>query len=76
MNVPTYLKVDMQDYDLEVLSGGAATLEHVRALEAEASVLPIYAHLPSYMEALRTLDDRGFDLSGLFPVSHDSRSRL
>ena len=32
--------------------------------------------MPTYMETIRYLGERGFDLSGLYPVARDSSLRL
>ena len=46
------------------------------ALQTEASVIGIYKGMPTYMEMIRYLGERGFDLSGLYPVARDSSLRL
>jgi hypothetical protein len=32
--------------------------------------------MPQYMDIIRYLDQRGFDITGLYPVSRDSALRL
>lgn len=71
-----YLKLDTQGFDLEVLDGGRDSLPDVRALQTEASVIGIYKGMPGYMDTLRYLGDRGFDVTGFYPVSRDSSLRL
>jgi len=71
-----YLKLDTQGYDLEVLQGGRESLPDVRGLQSEASVIGIYKGMPGYMDTLRYLDERGFDVTGFYPVSRDSSLRL
>jgi FkbM family methyltransferase len=71
-----YLKLDTQGFDLEVLQGAQDSLPAVRALQTEASVIGIYKGMPSYMDAIRYLDERGFDITGFYPVSRDSSLRL
>ncbi len=73
---PTFLKIDTQGYDLEVLKGGEKTLEAVRAVQFEASVRPIYEGMPNYREVLDYLISRGFALSAMFPINHDQSRRL
>ncbi len=73
---PTFLKVDTQGYDLEVLKGAEKTLEAVRAVQFEASVRPIYEGMPNYKEVLDYLISRGFALSAMFPINHDQSQRL
>jgi FkbM family methyltransferase len=72
----TYLKLDTQGFDLEVAKGGSETLTRVAALQCEASVVPIYQGMPSYKEAIEFFENRGFTLSGMFPVTLDADLRL
>jgi len=71
-----YLKIDTQGFDIEVLRGAVETLSCVRALQTEASVRGIYKGMPGYTDIIRYLDERGFDITGLYPVSRDSALRL
>lgn len=69
----TFLKVDTQGFDVEVLKGGSASLEHVLALVTEVPINPIYEGMPTMREVFALLDDLGFQLSGLYPVTRDKR---
>jgi hypothetical protein len=71
-----YLKLDTQGFDVEVLQGAGHRLADVRALQTEASVIGIYKGMPGYMDTIRYLDARGFDITGFYPVSRDSSLRL
>ncbi len=71
-----YLKLDTQGFDLEVLKGGVKSVPDVCALQTEASIRPIYESMPNYVESLEYLSRIGFDVSGMFPVTHDSALRL
>lgn len=71
-----YLKLDTQGYDLEVLRGAGESLQAVRALQTEASVLGIYKGMPGYLDTLRRLDELGFDITGMYAVSRDTALRL
>jgi FkbM family methyltransferase len=71
-----YLKLDTQGFDMEVLEGGRTTLSGIRALQTEASVIGIYKGMPGYMDTIRYLDERGFDVTGFYPVSRDRSLRL
>ncbi|SKA37901.1 methyltransferase, FkbM family [Enhydrobacter aerosaccus] len=71
-----YLKLDTQGFDIEVLQGAGDSLPLVRALQTEASVIGIYKGMPGYMDTIRYLNERGFDITGLYPVSRDSALRL
>ena len=71
----TFLKLDTQGFDLEVLHGAGGVLRHVAALVTELPVVPIYEGMPSLVDALGHLQDLGFEITGMFPVTRD-RDRL
>ena len=39
-------------------------------------MIGIYKGMPQYMDIIRYLEERGFDITGLYPVSRDSALRL
>jgi FkbM family methyltransferase len=71
-----FLKIDTQGYDLEVLGGADRSLSEISAVQTELSCLRLYKEMPGYIEVLDALDKRGFQLSGLFPVSQDTLFRI
>lgn len=71
-----YLKLDTQGFDLEVLKGARDSLNEFRALQTEASIKPLYQEMPDYRDVIEYLAVAGFELSGMFPVSHDKALRL
>jgi len=71
-----YLKLDTQGFDLEVLKGASHSLREFRALQTEASIKPLYQGMPDYRDVIEYLARAGFELSGMFPVSHDDDLRL
>jgi FkbM family methyltransferase len=71
-----YLKLDTQGFDIEVLEGARQSLPGIPALQSEASVIGIYKGMPGYVETIRYLGDKGFDITGLYPVSRDRSMRL
>jgi hypothetical protein len=71
-----YLKLDTQGFDIEVLEGSRQSLSAIPALQSEASVIGIYKGMPGYVETIRYLGDKGFDITGLYPVSRDRSLRL
>lgn len=72
----TYLKLDTQGFDLEVLAGGEASLPGIAGLQTEASIISIYQGMPDYVQTIRVLNEHGFDISGLYPISRDPSLRL
>lgn len=66
------LKMDTQGFDLQVFEGAGQMIPHLCCMLSELSLLPIYAGMPHYLEALRIYEDAGFAITGLFPISRDS----
>lgn len=58
--VPTYLKIDVQGYEPQVLRGAAALLDHVIAVELEMSLVPLYEGQDLAGDLCAMLRDRGF----------------
>jgi FkbM family methyltransferase len=71
-----YLKLDTQGFDIEVLHGSGESLRKLMALQTEASVIGLYKGMPSYAETIHYLGDRGFEITGFYPVSRDASLRL
>jgi len=71
------LKMDTQGYDLVVLEGAGSRLQDILALQTELSVQPLYDGMSTdFTAALAALRKRGFELSGLYPISWDPRDGL
>jgi FkbM family methyltransferase len=64
----TFVKVDTQGFDLEVLSGAGDLLEQFPAVLMEVAVQPLYAGAPVVSEVFRAMDANGFELTGAFPI--------
>lgn len=71
-----FLKCDTQGFDLKVIAGAAACLSSIMALQIELSIKPIYAGAPAYATVLQHMTDRGFDITGIYPVRRDELSRI
>jgi FkbM family methyltransferase len=71
----TFLKMDTQGFDLEVVRGGSRTLGEIPVLQSEVSVRPIYAGMPDLTTSLRTFEALGFGISDIFIVSEDPMLR-
>lgn len=71
-----YLKLDTQGYDIEVLRGGAQSLNKMLGMQTEASVIGIYEGMPNYKTTIDRAEDLGFELTGFYTVSRDSSLRL
>jgi FkbM family methyltransferase len=64
-----FLKMDTQGYDTQVIAGAGAVLDHVRLLQSEISVEPLYDGMTHYTDALRGYEELGFRLMDLFVVN-------
>jgi FkbM family methyltransferase len=71
-----FLKLDTQGYDLRVIEGAGAKLAQIQALQTEVVVKSIYQGMVDYLEALKILQNNGFELTGMFPVTRDDRDQL
>jgi len=62
-----FLKLDVQGYELSALRGAEDTLDAVRVIEAELSLVELYAGQPLLPEVFEFLRGHGFDCIGLDP---------
>jgi len=68
MRAPTFLKLDVQGYEFEVLNGAKKTLPEVAAILAEVNLLDIHKGVHLLDELIIFLRERGFlpyDICGL-----------
>ena len=63
----TFLKADVQGYELEVLDSATGILPSVVGLQLEISLVPLYEGAPSFIDVLERTRNLGFDLVGLEP---------
>lgn len=70
------LKVDTQGFDREVFAGAQSIIEKACVIVTEASFIPLYAGASSFTDVMREFEEKGFSLSGLFPVSRDKKARI
>ncbi len=73
-NKKIFLKLDTQGYDTKVLNGATKVLNFVTILQTEISCKAIYQDTPSHYETLKKLSDLNFNITGVFPLSHDDQS--
>ncbi|HEY3335705.1 MAG TPA: FkbM family methyltransferase [Candidatus Limnocylindrales bacterium] len=72
----TYLKMDTQGFDLEVVAGASGCLASVVGLQSELSVQALYEGMPPWLEALGEFERLGFKPTGFYPVGRDTALRL
>ena len=66
-----FLKLDTQGFDLAVFEGLGERAGDIAALQSELALLNIYEGMPRMPEALQIYEAKGFEVSGLFPVSRE-----
>lgn len=71
----TYLKIDTQGFDLEVIKGAAGILAQVPAMQTEISIKPIYADSPTMEQSIAAMKAHGFTIADMFLVSTDGEHR-
>ncbi|MGH8748077.1 MAG: FkbM family methyltransferase [Burkholderiales bacterium] len=71
-----FLKCDTQGFDLKVLEGFGRKLDQVVGVQVEASFIPIYEKMPDWSELAAYLIERGFSVSGFYPVSRSDDLKI
>jgi FkbM family methyltransferase len=71
-----YLKLDAQGFDLEIMYGAPTSLQWLPALQCELEMLKVYEDAPDYVRVIEFLRERGFAISGLFPIWCDRSFRV
>jgi len=64
---PAWLKLDVQGYELHVLTGAEATLPRIAALEVEVSLVELYRGQALFDEMLGFIRDAGFRTADVSP---------
>lgn len=72
----SFLKLDTQGFDLEVIEGAGSFLERVALLQTEVSVLPMYEGAPTLCDVLPRLHELGFTPTAFVPVFRDEQARM
>jgi len=63
----TFIKVDVQGFELHVLLGGAGMLARSTLVQIEMSLFPVYESAPTYRDILEHMERQGFGLVGIEP---------
>lgn len=58
-----YLKIDTQGYEMEVLRGSENSLNKIRAVQAEISLIHTYIGQPDWVDVILWMRNRKFELS-------------
>ena len=66
-NDKVFLKIDTQGYEKEVLDGAKNCIEHIKGIELELAIVPLYESQQLYQYFFKFLNDNGFNLWSLKP---------
>jgi FkbM family methyltransferase len=66
LQAPVLCKIDVQGYELEVIRGMGAMLQHIQWIILEASWQELYIGQPLFDDALREMHQRGFRLRRIY----------
>lgn len=69
-----FLKIDVQGYELPVLSGASGLLDRIEGLQLELSLHPLYQGEPSWRAAVDAVEALGYLLHDLNPCFSDDRT--
>jgi FkbM family methyltransferase len=70
----TFLKLDTQGYDLKVLEGAGSDVDKFKGLAVELSFKSLYEGAPRYLEVLNFIEDKGYRITGLYPIGRDENT--
>lgn len=70
----TFLKVDTQGYEWQVLQGGISTLPNLKGILLELSTVPLYESQVLYLQMINFLEGEGFRLFHLSPNFADEKT--
>jgi len=69
-----YLKIDTQGYESKVLEGAQASLQHIRLIQIEMSLMPLYLGAPLLQEMLSLMSSMNYNLVAVEPAFTDKKS--
>lgn len=73
----TFLKIDTQGYEPQVLAGASQLIPFLKGLQLELSLVPLYEGGGVFIDTVRSLNEMGFELYGLFDAfSHQETGRM
>ena len=69
-----YLKIDTQGFESKVLEGAKKSIEHIKTIQLEMSLIPLYQHELLFYELYQILREKGFSLVSMEPGFCDKKS--
>jgi FkbM family methyltransferase len=73
-NVSMGLKIDTQGYEAAVLAGLVKWSDHVKVIQTEMSLTPLYEGSIGFSELFRTIEDRGYRCVSIEPGFSDPKT--
>jgi len=71
-----FLKMDTQDYDVEVIKGAVNSMARISVLQSELVIQPDYIGAPLYLEALTLYQSYDFRPVSLIEAARDPHSGI
>jgi hypothetical protein len=59
------IKIDTQGYEKNVIDGATESLNNIKIIQLEMSILPLYENEILFIEMINYLDKKGFQLFSL-----------
>ncbi|WP_421800293.1 FkbM family methyltransferase [Haliscomenobacter sp.] len=59
------IKIDTQGYEKNVLDGASESLDDIKIIQLEMSIAPLYENEMTYLEMIKYLDNKGYQLFNL-----------
>ena len=69
-----WLKIDTQGFECRVLEGASRSLAHIKILQLEMSLVPLYEDELLFGEMNKMLNDRGYRIIAIEPTFSDEES--
>jgi len=59
------MKIDVQGFEKNVLDGATKSLDSIKIIQLEMSIIPLYENEMLFVDMINYLKDRGFELFSL-----------
>jgi len=66
-----YLKMDTQGFDKNVFEGALGSLDRIRAMQSELSLISVYSGMPDAYDVLKLFHENDYHISGMYPINRD-----
>jgi hypothetical protein len=66
--------LDIQGYELEALKGARNSLQFIKLIQVELSLVALYEGSPLYKEVIAHIENNGFELYSIIPGFMDAKT--